>query len=158
MQNQQPESVWDFEMADFDAVPQGQYIGIFKDVQKTNHDQWGEGVMFVFEIASGEHKGQTVTRIGKPKASTRNATGKMIAGITGQAPRGGERVDLRQYAGKPYNILMEATDGGKTRIAQVWPWTQGQTMPVASTAPHQQQHYVPQGMPGSGPDIDGIPF
>lgn len=126
----QTESVFDFEMQEFDAVPAGQYVAIFKDVQKTHHDQWGDGVMFVFEIANGEHKGQTATRIGKPKASTQNATGKMIMGITGQSYSQGQRVDLRSHVGKPYNVLVEPTQGGKTRIAQVWQYQQPQTAPI----------------------------
>lgn len=131
--NQQPESVFDFTMNDFDAVPQGQYIALFRDVQKTSHEQWGEGVMFVFEIAAGEFKGQTATRIGKPKPSTQNATGKIISGLTGQTFKQDDKIDLRSYVGKPYQILVEPTQGGKTRIAQVWPYQrQQQTMPVAT--------------------------
>ena len=153
MQNNPPsESVFDFDMTDFDAVPQGQYIGIFKDVQKTHHEQWGDGVMFIFEIAHGEHKGQTVTRIGKPHASKGNATGKMIAGIQGSFTPG-QRADLRQFVGKYYNILMEPTQGQKTRIGQVWAYQrqQAQSMPVAPP-PQQQVEADPFG------SIDDIPF
>jgi len=145
MQNNPPnESIFEFNMTDFDTVPQGQYIGIFKDVQKTHHDQWGDGVMFIFEIAVGEHKGQTVTRIGKPHASKGNATGKMIAGIQGSFTPG-QKADLRPYIGMHYNILMEPTQGQKTRIAQVWPYQrqqQSQSMPVAPpTMPYSENHY-----------------
>jgi hypothetical protein len=128
--NQKIESIFDFEMTDFETVPQGQYIGIFKDVQKTHHDQWGDGVMFIFEIAQGEYKGQTVTRIGKPSATKSNATGKLIAGILGHFTPG-QKADLRPFVGKFYNILMEPTQGQKTRIGQVWQYKrQQQTMPV----------------------------
>lgn len=160
--NQQTESVFDFEMQDFETVPQGQYIAIFKDVQKTNHEQWGDGVMFVFEIAAGEYKGQNATRIGKPQPTNKNATGKMISGITSRTFEQGQRIDLRQYIGMPYNVLMEPTQGGKTRIAQVWPYKSAQTAPVQPlpefkvTEPQYQP--VTTQVRGTHSDIDQIPF
>ncbi len=156
MQNPTSESIFDFDLSDFETVPQGQYIAIFKDVQKTNHDQWGEGVMFCFEIASGEHKGQMATRIGKPHATKGNATGKMIMGITGTQNIG--RVDLRPFVGKPYNIVMEPTQAGKTRVANVWAYQRAQTMPVnpGPVPMPQAPMSTPTGFDTA--DIDQIPF
>lgn len=141
----QSESILEFEMQEFETVPPGQYIAIFKDVQKTHHQQWGDGVMFLFEIASGEYKGQTVARIGKPSATNQNATGKMIAGILGSYSPG-QMANLRPYVGRPYNVLVEPTQGGqgKTRIGQVWAYQRAQSAPAA---PQPTQ-----------PELDDIPF
>lgn len=137
MQNQ-TESILDFDIADFETLPPGQYIAAFKDVQKTKHEQWGDGVMFCFEIATGPHKGQIATRIGKPNATKQNATGKLIMGITGHHEVG--RVSLKPFIGQYYNVLMETTQGGKTRIGQVWPYKrQQQSMPVSQSMPVMQQ-------------------
>lgn len=143
--DQKTESILEFDLQDFDAVPAGQHIGLFKDVQKTHHQEFGDGVMFVFEIVHGPHKGQTVTRIGKPQATKSNATGKMISGITGSF-QSGQRVDLKPFIGKLYNLLVEPTQGQKTRVSQVWPY-EVQSMP---------SHPV---YPGSSPSFTGdIPF
>lgn len=154
--NGQSESVLDFEIADFEAVPPGQYIAIFKDVQKTKHDQWGEGVMFCFEIAHGQHQGQTATRIGKPNATKQNATGKMIAGITGSQDIG--KVSLRPYIGKPYNILMESTQGGKTRISQIWPYQRVTSQPTGTQPPQPPQQARPEKQIDDDDRFGNIPF
>lgn len=137
-------SVMRFKVQDFDTVPQGQYIAVFKDVQQTSHEQYGLGVMFVFEIVTGEHKGQRAVRIGKPEATTRNITGKMLAGILGRPIEAGEEPDLHPFVGKPYNILVEPAQGDKTRIAQVWPYKMEQTMPAANLTPPDQFAHFPE--------------
>tara|TARA_R110000796_G_C14562598_1_gene435004 strand:- start:2224 stop:2739 length:516 start_codon:yes stop_codon:yes gene_type:complete len=133
MQNGQNESVLDFEISDFEAVPPGQYIALFKDVTKTKHEQWGEGVMFCFEVATGPYKGQIATRIGKPNATKQNATGKLIMGMTASQTLG--RVNLRPLIGSPFNIFVESTQGGKTRISQAWPFDVRSSMPIAQQEP-----------------------
>lgn len=151
MHDQNHESIFDFELTEVQAVPVGQYIAILKDIQKTKHDQYGDGVMFCFEIAAGEYKGETAVRIGKPWPTLENVTGKMIMGITGKQTVG--RFDLRPYIGKPYNIVLEA-HGKKTRVSSVWPYAP-QTMSVS------QQFPPPHQQPGNGyknMDIEGIPF
>lgn len=157
MQDSTHESVFDFELSDFETIPQGQYIAIFKDVQKTKHEQWGDGVMFCFEIAAGEYKGQMAMRIGKPHATKANATGKMLIGITGTQNVG--RVDLRPFVGKPYNIIMEPTQGGKTRVANIWAY-KPQTMPIQNDFPPtlapKQKQQSPYGYKNM--ELEGIPF
>ncbi len=127
---QQNESILEFEMVGTETVPEGQYIGIFKDVQKTHHAEFGDGVMFLFEIAHGEWKGQTTARIAKPQPSKTNATGKMIGGITSKNFNPGDRVNLRPYIGHYYHVLVEPTQGGKTRIDRVWAYKRPEEEPT----------------------------
>ncbi len=140
MNNQQVESILEFEIKDAEMVPPGQYIAVFKDVQKTVHEQFGEGAMFIFEIAHGEYKGRHTARIGKKEATTQNITGKMIASITGSILRAGERPNLKPFLGKYYNVLVESAQNNKTRLAQVWPYEQQQynTAPASSQTHYQQ--------------------
>lgn len=156
--NRQTESVLDFELMEFETVPKGHYIGIFRDVQKTHHAQWGDGVMFIFEIAAGEYKGQNVARIGKPHATEKNATGKLIAGITGSF-NAGQKVNLRPYIGRPFNVIIEDTQGEKTRIAAVWPYQKKPQTP--QPPPDQMEFDIPQSAPAYSPpppDPADIPF
>lgn len=118
----QTESILDFEMQGNETVPEGAYVATFKDVQKTHHAEFGDGVMFLFEVAHGEWKGQTTARICKPMPSRTNATGKMIAGITGNNWQPGEKINLRPFLNQYYNVLVEPTQGGKTRIDRVYPY------------------------------------
>lgn len=159
----QTESVFDFTMTEAEALPVGQYIGILKDVQKTFHEQWGDGVMFVFDIVAGEHKGQTATRIVKPKPTTQNATGKLLSGITGKQYRQDEMINIRPFIGLPYNILIESTQGGKTRIAAVWKYNrEQQTMPTNNyNLPPNQGRMANTRPPQTAPiavELNDIPF
>lgn len=155
---QQNESVFDFIMKDFEIIPPGQYIAKFKDVQRTNHDKYGAGVIFVFEIAQGEFSGLNISRIGKPEPTPKNATGKIMSGILGHMPEKGQPIDLRPFIGKYFNVLVEPTEGEKTRIAQVWAYQQGQSMPVQTQVP--QVNPFPPNPNGGGfkENLDNIPF
>ena len=135
-QQQPPQTVMSFEMSDFETIPRGFYQAYFKTVESTNHPQWGNGVMFIFEVANGPHQGATATRIGKPKPTLKNSTGKILSGIAGRRIEAGERVDLNQYINKLYNIVVEETEAGKTRIESVSP-LEMQTMPTAATGYQQ---------------------
>lgn len=154
---QQNESVLDFDVQDNDiVVPVGQYIAVFQDVQKTFHQEFGEGVMFMFKIASGEFKDQIVTRIGKPQATNKNSTGKIISGLVGKNVVG-QKISLRPYLNKPYNIVTEMTPNGKTRVAHVWAYQQNaQSMPVNATYhPIPNQPTAPIGTPPISPNYGG---
>ncbi len=157
------ESILEFEIA---GIPLGQYIAIFREVQPTEHPQWGKGVMFVFEVATGEFKGQMVSRIGKRNPTPANSTGMMIACLTGK-PISDGHVSLRELIGKPYNILVEMSENNKARVAQVWPYQrQGQAAVAQQPAPqpvppvHQfpQQTTVYVNPPVLDDDLDSIPF
>ncbi len=116
---QQNQAIDEFEFFDDIIVPPGQYVALFKGAEKTNHEQWGEGVMFVFEICDGEYKGCRVTRIGKPKASPKNATGKILMGMCGHIEHG-QRVSIKRFIDEPFGVVVEPANGGKTRIATVF--------------------------------------
>jgi hypothetical protein len=147
--------IYDFEIAEYKGVPQGQYIAIFKEVKRTNHAQYGEGVMFVFEICAGPYSKQTVTRVGKPQPTTENITGKIISGITGMNLQGGVRTNLRPFVGKMYNLLMENTNNNKTRIAQVWEHSR-QTEPLSN---NPNANFDPYDFPYNNQDqVNKIPF
>lgn len=140
------ESILEFEMA---GLPIGQYIAYFRDVQPTQHPQWGKGVQFVFEVATGEYKGQMITRICKPTPTRANLTGKLLAGITGKT-LGDEKISIREFIDKPYNILVEFNENNKAVVAKVWPYHRPaeQRLPQNTARPIQ---HIPQPQPQPQP-------
>jgi hypothetical protein len=49
----------------------------------------------------------------------KNAAGKMLAGLMGKPLTAGEEVDLSQFVGKTYLVIVADTDGGGTRVETV---------------------------------------
>lgn len=128
-------SIFEFELQDNQSVPSGQYLTFFKDIQKTHHAEYGDGVMFIFEIAQGDFKGVTLARIGKPQPTRSNITGKLIAGILGSYTPG-QKVNLGQYVGKPYTAVVESTGNNRTQLAHVFAYNpQPQTFPTEHDFP-----------------------
>lgn len=142
------ESILDqiLEMHEIKTIPAGQYIARFKDLQKSEHPEYGAGLCWSFEIAAGEYKGCLVSRITKPDLRSTNIGGKMFRAVTGDS----KPTSLKPFVGKPYNVLMEPTAQDKTRISQVWPYQpQAQTAPVATeqaeikTASQMEEDFIP---------------
>lgn len=126
-------SVFEFDLQDNQSVPPGQYLTVFKDIQKTHHQEYGDGVMFIFEIAQGDFKGVTLGRIGKPQPTRSNITGKIIAGILGSYTPG-QKVNLQRFVGKPYTAVVESAGNNRTQLAHVFAYQPQQSFPAATEA------------------------
>jgi hypothetical protein len=87
----------------------GVYKAKFFGVEKTEHDKYGAGLKFVFEITSGDHAGEQATRITGPTPTPKNACGRMIAGVSGETLKPGVRIDLAPYVGEIYMVQVEET-------------------------------------------------
>ena len=108
-----------FEISSGGCVPEGVYRAKFVDVEKTEHDEFGDGLKFVFKVVEGNHVGESATRITGAKPTVKNAAGKMISGITGQSLTPGSNVDLASCVGREYLVQVETTKNDSTRIASV---------------------------------------
>lgn len=110
-----------FEVKESNSPPPGMYRCSFVGVEKTDHPQYGEGVVFQFKVLSGEHAGKIASRTGKPTATTGNTTGKMIAALLGGQFQPGT-VSLEACVGKAYMVQVAyGQDGKKTRAEAVMP-------------------------------------
>jgi hypothetical protein len=102
--------------------PAGFYKATFKTVEATEHEEFGAGLKFVFEVADGDHKGEQATRITSAEPTPKNAGGRMISGITGETLTPGKNVDVAPFVGKEYLLQVEDTKNGNgTRISTVMP-------------------------------------
>lgn len=102
------------------GVPVGSYVANFVGIEPTSNE-FGEGLKWEFEVASGPHKGQKTSRMTTNIPSLKNAAGKILAGLVGHTLTPGEQIDPVAYKGKPYLIVVAATDKGSTRIESVSP-------------------------------------
>jgi hypothetical protein len=111
-----------FEVKAGGGPPAGFYRGNFLAVETTVHEEYGQGLKFVFEISDGDHKGELATRITSNTPTPKNAAGRMIAGLTGETLTPGKTVDLTPFVGKEYLLQVENTaNGNGTRISSVMP-------------------------------------
>jgi hypothetical protein len=110
-----------FEIGQSGGPPPGIYRAVFKDVEKTGHDEYGDRLNWLFEVETGDHAGETASRITGPKPTPKNAAGRMISGITGQSLAAGRKLDLVRFVGKTYLLQVAETKNGATRVETVMP-------------------------------------
>ena len=104
----------DFVVGGTDGVPPGAYKASFAGVERTLHNEYGEGLRFDWKIASGEHAGKTVSRTCRPQPTATNNTGKLIAGLRG------EKLSLAIYIGREYTIVVGlGANGTSTRVESI---------------------------------------
>jgi hypothetical protein len=109
-----------------DSVPVGQYEARFVGVEDTNHDEYGPGVAWKFEITSGIHKGQQTSRVTSPEPTRKNSCGNMIRSLAGGRVDEGEMIDVDQFIGRKYLITVgENSTGTGTRVENVMPAVAG---------------------------------
>ena len=110
-----------FEVKESNSPPPGMYRAEFVGVERTDHQQYGEGVVFKWKVIGGEHAGKIASRTGKPQATTGNTTGKLIAALLGGQFQPGT-VSLESCVGKTYMIqVATGVDGKKTRVESIMP-------------------------------------
>jgi hypothetical protein len=111
-----------FEVKAGAGVPAGHYRAKFVDVEQTTHDEYGDGLKFVWEVVDGDQRGGLATRITSPNPTPKNAAGRMIAGITGTSLTPGCRVDLEPHVGRIYLLQVSTVaNGNGTRVEAVIP-------------------------------------
>jgi len=108
-----------FEVAQGGGPPAGVYRAKFVEVEETEHDEYGKGKKFVFEVVSGEHAGEQATRITGPTPTPKNACGRMLAGISGETLKPGITIDLAPHVGETYMLQVEETKNDATRIGTI---------------------------------------
>ncbi len=105
-----------FDVKDTSNPPAGAYRARFLGATQIEHDSYGPGALFTWEILDGDQAGKTAGRVTDIKATTSNATGRIIAGLTGGPVKAGG-VSVESCVGKVYLIQVDPTsDGKKTRV------------------------------------------
>jgi hypothetical protein len=109
-----------FTVSKSSGVPVGTYNAVFEGIESftENSDKYGEGLCLKFRILSGEHKGEEASRIvSKPrKFSAKTFLFKFAKAIAGRDLEDGEAFSFKDHFGVKGMIIVEATEGGSTRV------------------------------------------
>ena len=101
-----------------EGVPAGSYWATFAGVEPVNNE-FGDGLRWQFQVASGPHKGSKTSRTTQPKPSPKNGCGKVLMGLLGRSLNAGETFDVEQFVGKTYLIVVAQTENGGSRVDSV---------------------------------------
>jgi hypothetical protein len=104
------------------GVPIGNYTAKFEGIEEVPANlerKFGDGIRWKFTIDTGPHEGQTASRVTGPAPTTKNACGKMLAGVIGRALVENELIDTNTYVGKRFMIVVQAGPEGGSRIEAV---------------------------------------
>lgn len=100
------------------STPPGSYLAKFVGIEQSEANEYGTGFRWQFEIASGPLAGTKIGRTTGDKPTLKNACGKMLTGISGRNAVG-ETIDLAQYVGKVYLIIVAQRPEGGTSLDSV---------------------------------------
>lgn len=103
------------------GCPVGSYAATFDGCEETTNEQFGAGLRWKWKVTAGPQAGQIAGRTTGTTPTTRNGCGKMLAAVTGKPLNIGDDVDLQEFVGKPYMIIVAATDSGGTRVETAVP-------------------------------------
>ena len=103
------------------SVPAGTYVARFLGVEDTQHDEYGAGLRFRFEVVGGSCAGHVASRVTKAFPTPGNSAGRMLAGLCGRSLNPEDEVDVQEFVGRHYMIVVEQTTGGATRVSTVAP-------------------------------------
>ena len=107
-----------FQVKAAGGPPSGLYRAKFVGVEETEHAEFGPGLRFNFEVIDpGEHFAEVASRICAAVPTMRNATGRLLAQITGKPLVAGETIDVEPFIGRVYLIQVEDVASGSTRVA-----------------------------------------
>jgi hypothetical protein len=105
------------------GVPAGMYRARFVGVEPTNHAEYGPGLRFQFEVATGPAAGRKVSRVTSAVPTVRNAAGKMLSGLAGRPLKPDEDIDLTEFVDEDFQITVEEVQGGGSRVVAVFPYS-----------------------------------
>jgi hypothetical protein len=100
------------------GVPAGSYLSKFVGVEGITND-YGPGLSWQWEILNGPHIGQSVRRITTVTPTSKNACGKILAGVIGQTLTVGDELDLSTFVGKTFLVVVGETERGGSRVESV---------------------------------------
>jgi hypothetical protein len=106
------------------GVPAGAYQGEFVGAEPTPPNEekgYPAGIKWTWKVTNGEHAGRDATRITGAKPSPKNACGKILNALLGKALSDGESINIADLVGRKYTLIVQAGEGGGTRVETVAP-------------------------------------
>ena len=155
-----------FSKGQFD-VPEGKYTAQFlglkllepkpgeKPLTGSDGKPLPPGMAWEFQIADGEHAGKKCDRVTGRQPTPKSGCGKMLAAVTDQILKDGERYDPDQFVGKLYRVTVEEKPSGNgtrvsdnpapVRVYDQPPAQRGGPPPRKPAAPAEPKFWVPMG-------------
>jgi hypothetical protein len=106
----------------FEDAPAGAHKATFKGLTPTETSK-GEAYRWVFEAIDGAHKGKVISDLSDRKVTTLNKTGRWLSALSGKPLADGTQVNPDDFTGKPFLVIVEAKEGGRSKIATFTPLT-----------------------------------
>jgi hypothetical protein len=100
------------------GVPAGSYVAKFVGVEETAPNQYGPGIRWNFVITAGPQAGTKISRPTGTNPTPKNQCGKLLIGVSGKSIMG-EEIDLAQYVGRNYLIVVVNRPEGGTSLDSV---------------------------------------
>jgi len=100
------------------GLPAGSYVAKFLGVEASEPNQYGAGLRWLFEVTAGPQAGTKISRTTGVKPTPKNQCGKLLIGVSGKSVLG-EEIDLTQYVGKNYIIVVVNRPEGGTSLDSV---------------------------------------
>ena len=106
------------------GVPIGSYVCEFVGTEPVEHDEYGDGLKWIFKIVEGTLAGKECFRTTKPEPTPKNSCGKFLAALDGKTPADGLDIDTDDFIGRRYAVMVGASQGGdSTRVETFVPET-----------------------------------
>lgn len=107
------------------GIPVGNYTATFAGIESSPENKergYPAGLKWKFAVVGGPHAGQMTSRITSSSPTPKNSAGKMLCGLLGRALKDNEQVELDQFIGKPYMVVVATSpQGSGTRVEAVVP-------------------------------------
>jgi len=123
----------------YESLPPGQYVAKLKERKEmpasAKFPDAGPSFAWEFEVASGEHAGKSASAWTPTRLTSQNNLGKLIARMLGRPMRSGEEIDIDEFLGHLYSIIVDYTsDGTRTKVTSAAPVPAGVAAAVTKTA------------------------
>lgn len=137
----------------YESLPPGQYTARLRERKEMPASQKfpdaGPSFAWEFEVVAGEHVGKSSSAWTPTRLTSQNNLGKLVSRMLGRPMRSGEEIDLDDFLGKIYSIIVDTTqDGTRPKVISAQP-----VAPAVAAAVIGAQQPVPAltGTPASIP-------
>jgi hypothetical protein len=97
-------------------IPAGQYLAKLLEIKQTEHESYGPGWCWLFEITKGKYAGQTVQRTTAGKATKANATGKFMVALSRLSYDEAIKRDMDDFVGTECALIVSESESGFSRV------------------------------------------
>lgn len=123
----------------YESLPPGQYVARLKERKEmpasAKFPDAGPSFAWEFEVQQGEHAGKAASAWTPTRLTSQNNLGKLIARMLGRPMRSGEEIDIDEFIGNLFSIIVDYTsDGTRTKVTSAAPVPAGVAAAVTRTA------------------------